>query len=139
MADNYGVTFAQKLIQHGEYEQALAAADKHAAQEPSNPEPPHDRARALTLLGRFADAVAAYERAITLDREEQILQDWEVDDGLFSTVIAWAQATSGVDEQLAILGRYAALLPQGRHLKEANEWGQRFRGLLKSTFVKPRD
>lgn len=139
MADNYGVTFAQKHIQRGEYEQALTAADKHAAQEPESPEPHHDRARALAFLGRYRESVEAYRAAIAADQVEQILQDWEVDDGLLSTVIAWAQATSGQDEQLRILSLYRELLPRGRHGQEADEWSQRFRGLLKTQFVKPRD
>lgn len=139
MADNYGVTFAQRLIQRGDYEQAVAAADKHAAQDPTSPEPAHDRARALSLLGRHAEAVAAYARAIELDRSEQLLPDWEVDDGLFSTVVAWGQSLTAESERLAALARYAALLPEGRHLEEAKEWELRFRGLLPTTFVKPRD
>lgn len=139
MADNYGVTFAQRLIQRGDYEQAVAAADKHAAQDPTSPEPAHDRARALSLLGRHAEAVAAYARAIELDRSEQLLPDWEVDDGLFSTVVAWGQSLTAESERLAALARYAALLPEGRHLEEAKEWALRFRGLLPTTFVKPRD
>jgi tetratricopeptide (TPR) repeat protein len=139
MSDNYGVTFAAKLIQQGEYEKATAAAQKHAEQEPENPEPHHDHARALALLGQHAAAVAAYARAIELDKVEQILQDWEVDDGLFSTVLAWAQAEPSSEAQLPILRRYAQLIPGGRHLKEAEEWSLRFRGLLKTTFVKPRD
>jgi tetratricopeptide (TPR) repeat protein len=139
MADNYGVTFAQRLIQRGEYEEAVAAADKHAAQDPESPEPAHDRARALSLLGRFAESVAAYELALQLDRSEQMLPDWEVDDGLFSTVVAWGQSLGGESERLAALERYKALLPQGRHLQEASDWALRFRGLLPTTFVKPRD
>lgn len=139
MADNYGVTFAQRLIQRGEYEEAVAAADKHAAQDPESPEPAHDRARALSLLGRFAESVAAYELALQLDRSEQMLPDWEVDDGLFSTVVAWGQSLGSESERLAALERYQALLPQGRHLQEASDWALRFRGLLPTTFVKPRD
>ena len=139
MADNYGVTFAQRLIQRGDYEQAVAAADKHAAQDPTSPEPAHDRARALSLLGRHAEAVAAYARAIELDRSEQLLPDWEVDDGLFSTVVAWGQSLASEPERLSALSRYAELLPEGRHREEAKEWGLRFRGLLPTTFVKPRD
>lgn len=139
MADNYGVTFAQKHLQHGEYQQAIAAAEKHAQQDPENPEPFHDRARAYALLGRHAEAVADYERAIELDKTEQVLQDWEIDDGLFSTLIAWAQSVTDQPEQLRILKRYAELIPGGRHLREAEEWALRFRGLLKTTFVKPRD
>lgn len=139
MADNYGVTFAQKHIQRGEYEQALAAADKHATQDPQSPEPHHDRARALSFLGRYRESVDAYRAAIAADQVEQILQDWEVDDGLFSTIIAWAQTASGEAEQLRIVALYRELLPHGRHGQEADEWSQRFRGLLKTTFVKPRD
>ena len=139
MADNYGVTFAQRLIQRGEYEQAVAAADKHAGQDPQSPEPAHDKARALSLLGRHEEAVAAYAQAIELDRSEQMLPDWEVDDGLFSTVVAWGQSLTGEAERLAALERYRTLLPGGRHLDEAKEWSLRFRGLLPTAFVKPRD
>lgn len=139
MADNYGVTFAQRLIQRGEYEEAVAAADKHAAQDPESPEPAHDRARALSLLGRFEESVASYERALQLDRAEQMLPDWEVDDGLFSTVVSWGQSLTTEAERLRALGRYKDLLPEGRHTQEASEWALRFRGLLPTTFVKPRD
>ena len=139
MADNYGVTFAQRLIQRGEYEQAVAAADKHEAQDAQNPEPQHDRARALALLGRYAESVTAYGRALELDRTEQMLPDWEVDDGLFSTVVAWGQSLTSEADRLSALGHYTTLLPAGRHVKEAEEWALRFRGLLPTTFVKPRD
>lgn len=137
----YGVTFAQKLLQHGDYEQAIAEADKHAAREPESPEPYHDRARALSALGRYEEAVAAYARALELDQVEQILPDSEVDDGLFSTVVAWGQALAGQGEaaQLQALSHYGRLLPAGSHGSDAEEWAQRFRGLLKTTFVKPRD
>lgn len=141
MSDNYGVTFAQKLIQRGEYEQAIVAADKHAAQDPENPEPYHDRARARAELGRYEEAFADYRRAIQLDQTEHVLQDWEVDDGLFSMLIAWAQSLgSSVQAQSAqvqVMERYLQLLPNGQHKTETGEWILRFRGLLKSTFVKP--
>ena len=139
MADNYGVTFAQRLIQRGEYEEAVAAADKHAAQDPDNPAPAHDRARALSLLGRFDESVQSYARALQLDRSEQMLPDWEVDDGLFSTVVSWGQSLATEAERLSALGHYKDLLPEGRHAQEASEWALRFRGLLPTTFVEPRD
>lgn len=143
MADNYGVTFAQKLIQRGDYEAALAAADKHAKQDPDSPEPYHDRARALAALNRYAEAVADYVRAIELDQAERVLQDWEVDDGLFSTLVAWGQSLGepgkASADQVAIMQRYAQILPSGQHVAEAGQWVLRFRGLLKSTFVKPQD
>lgn len=139
MADNYGVTFAQKLLLRGDYEQAAQAAEQHAARDPLDPEPHHDRARALAALARHEEAVAEYARAIELDREAAVLPDWEVDDGLFSTVVAWGQALGGVDEKLRALGRYKELLPSGSHLAEAEEWSLRFRGLLPTTFIKPRD
>ena len=139
MADNYGVTFAQRLIQRGEYDVAITAADKHAAQDAQNPEPHHDRARALSLLGRFAEAIESYAQAIELDRQEQMLQDWEVDDGLFSTVVAWGQAETTAELKQKALSHYRALLPQGRHQAEADEWALRFAGRLPTTFSKPRD
>jgi tetratricopeptide (TPR) repeat protein len=140
MSSQYGVTFAQKLLQHGEYEQAITEADKHAVREPDSPEPFHDRARALSALGRYEEAVTAYARALELDEEEQILEGSEVDDGLFSTVVAWGQSLAGEEAaQLAALAHYGRLLPEGCHGKDAEDWALRFRGLLKTTFVKPQD
>lgn len=106
-----------------------------------NPEPYHDRARARAELGRYEEAFADYCRAIQLDQTEHVLQDWEVDDGLFSMLIAWAQSLgSSVQAQSAqvqVMERYLQLLPNGQHKTETGEWILRFRGLLKSTFVKP--
>lgn len=141
MSDNYGATFAQKLLQRGEYEEAIVAADKHAQQDPDSPEPYYDRARARAELKQYEAAFADYARAIELDREEQVLQDWEVDDGLFSMLIAWAQSlgqsATVQATQVAIMERYKQVLPSGQHLQDAADWTLRFRGLLKSTFVKP--
>jgi tetratricopeptide (TPR) repeat protein len=140
MADNYGVTFAQKLIQQGNYEEAILAANKHLVQDPASPEPYHDRARALAGLGRFEEAVADYAQAIQRDETEHVLQDWEVDDGLFSLLVAWAQSLGEAGKasaaQVAIMERYAQLLPSGQHRADAADWILRFKGLLKSTFVK---
>lgn len=140
MADNYGVTFAQKLIQQGNYEEAILAANKHLIQDPASPEPYHDRARALAGLGRFEEAVADYAQAIQRDETEHVLQDWEVDDGLFSLLVAWAQSLGEAGKasaaQVAIMERYAQLLPSGQHRADAADWILRFKGLLKSTFVK---
>lgn len=140
MADNYGVTFAQKLIQQGNYEEAILAANKHLVQDPASPEPYHDRARALAGLGRFEEAVADYAQAIQRDETEHVLQDWEVDDGLFSLLVAWAQSLGEGGKasaaQVAIMERYAQLLPSGQHRADAADWILRFKGLLKSTFVK---
>ena len=137
MADNYGVTFAQKLIQQGNYEEAILAANKHLVQDPASPEPYHDRARALAGLGRFEEAVADYAQAIQRDETEHVLQDWEVDDGLFSLLVAWAQSLGEASAaQVAIMERYAQLLPSGQHRADAADWILRFKGLLKSTFVK---
>jgi hypothetical protein len=35
------------------------------------------------------------------------------------------------------MDRYSQVLPSGQHLQDAKDWTLRFRGLLKSTFVKP--
>jgi tetratricopeptide (TPR) repeat protein len=137
----YGVTHAQKLLQRGDFEPAIEEATRHAAREPESPEPYHDRARALSALGRHEEAVADYARAIALDRDERILPDGEADDGLFSTLIAWCQSLPEreQDARLAILRRYEEILPDGLHRAEAAEWAQRFRGLLQTTWSKPRD
>lgn len=138
----YGETFAQKLLQRGDYPEAAAAATRHLAQDPESPEPYFDRARALAALGQHAEAIDDFARALERDRDERILPDDELDDGLFSTLIAWAQglpAGAPADERLRILSRYQALLPHGSHASEAADWALRFRGALKETWVKPRD
>lgn len=135
----YGVTFAQKLLSRGQYEEAIKEATAHARREPESPEPYHDRARAYGLLNRYQEAYEDYQTAIELDRVEQILPDHEIDDGVFSLLIAWAQSLPSKEEQIATVRRYPTLLPQGSHLAEAHEWEQRFAGLLKSTWAKPQD
>ncbi len=135
----YGATFAHKLIERGDYEEAVAEAGKHIRREPDSPEPYHDRARALAFLGRYDESLADYQKALDLDREEGILHDGEIDDGIFSTVLAYSRTRASAEEQVATLSRYQELLPKGTHLPEAEEWAQRFRGLLKTTWTKPRD
>lgn len=135
----YGISFAQKLIDRGDYEEAVVEAGRHLEREPDSPEPYHDRARARALLGRHEEALADYARAIELDREAQILHDGELDDGLFSLVLAYSRSRATLAEQLAALQRYRELLPAGAHGREAEEWALRLQGKLKTSFVKPRD
>ena len=84
--------------------------------------------------------MADYAQAIQRDETEHVLQDWEVDDGLFSLLVAWAQSLGEGGKasaaQVAIMERYAQLLPSGQHRADAADWILRFKGLLKSTFVK---
>lgn len=139
---SYGVTFAHKLIQRGDYAEAIEAAARHQAQDPESSEPLFDRARALSGLCRYEEAVAAFEQALKLDREEQILPESELDDSVFTTLVAWAQSlpqSASSAERAAILLRYAQLLPDGTHRQEADEWLRRVRGELSTTWVKPRD
>ncbi len=135
----YGATFASKLMERGDYEEAVAEATKHVRREPESPEPYHDRARAFSLLARYDESLADYKKAVELDGQEGILHEGELDDGLFSTVLAYSKLKTSPEEQVAILARYKELAPQGAHAAEAEEWAQRFRGLLKTTWTKPRD
>lgn len=134
----YGVTFAQKLLDHGDYDKAIVEAEAHMTREPDSPEPYHDRARARALLGQQEGALADYRRALELDQAAQILPEHELDDGLFSLLLGWSQKLSGAEQQVAVLARYREILPGGAHLQEVDEWSRRFRGLIKTSWTKPR-
>jgi hypothetical protein len=53
-----------------------------------------------------------------------------VDDVYFSAVLGAARTEAGTSlpAALATLARYAAVLPEGRHLADATVWADRLRG-----------
>lgn len=134
----YGRSFASKLIQDGKYEQAIDEAGKAIALEPENPEHWADRANACVQLGRDADSLPDFVRALALDEEAQVLETDLIDDAYFSALLAAAR-TQPVDAGCKMLSSYAQTLPKGRHVRDAAEWQERLRGERKSEFVKVRD
>jgi tetratricopeptide (TPR) repeat protein len=135
----YGRSFANKLIQDGAFEAAIDAATQALASEDDNPEHFVDRATAYVALGRDAEAVDDFVRALTLDAEAQILETDLIDDAYFSALLAAARTERDIEAGCARLGGYRDVLPAGRHLTDAEEWTQRLRGERKSTFTKVRE
>jgi tetratricopeptide (TPR) repeat protein len=134
---SYGISFAQKLLDEGKYEQAVAAATKAMELEPEDPEPLFERAQAYANLDRYVEAAADYERALKLDEEAQVLQTDFVDDAYFSALLGAARKEP-VAEGVKRLERYAQVFPAGRHLADVRDWQKRLRGELPSQFVKER-
>ena len=116
----YGITFSRKLRDQGEYVQALAEADKAASRDPEDPEPAYDRAATLYCMGRFAESLVDFERAISLEREANTMEEGVLDDDLFETLRKWAEAEPARCRD--ILGHYARLMPAGAHLADVGKW-----------------
>jgi tetratricopeptide (TPR) repeat protein len=133
----YGISFAQKLLDAGKWDEAIAEATKASEREPDEPEPFFERATAYANLDRYVEAAADFERALELDREAGVLQSDFADDAYFSALLGAARAEP-VEAGVARLIRYAQVLPKGRHLSDAADWQKRLRGELQSQFVKER-
>jgi tetratricopeptide (TPR) repeat protein len=138
LSGQYGRSFANKLIQDGKYDEAIESASKAITLEDDNPEHYADRAAAFVLLGRDAEAVTDFVRALELDEAAQVLETDLIDDAYFSALLAVAR-TQDVAAGCRTLAGYAAVLPKGRHLADADSWARRLRGELKSEFVKVRE
>lgn len=128
MGQNYGVSFASKLIEDGKYEEALQAATRDHERDPEDPEPLVDRALALSHLERYDDAVAELERALVLDKDSNTLETDFVDDALFSALLAQARRDANAEQGVAKLRRYLTSFPDGRHVVDVATWSGRLRG-----------
>jgi len=135
---SYGRSFASKLIQDGDCEQAIVEASKSIEAEAGNPEHYLDRATALAQLGRDGEAVPDLRRALELDAEVQLLETDLVDDAFFSSLLAAARALP-VEAGCALLATYPTTLPQGRHLADVQSWSLRLRGQLPTAWQKRSD
>ncbi len=141
MAGRYGMSFAKKLIEQGDYEEAVASATEEIASGNTGPEPLFDRATAYELLERYAEAVADFEKAIEANRTEKVLDPFVLDDAYFSATLAAArqEASTNLRGALARLDRYRELLPDGAHVAESFDWQKRLRGELPSLLDKTKD
>jgi tetratricopeptide (TPR) repeat protein len=131
------MSFAAKLLEKGEYDQAIVEATKAIEKEAENPEHFFERASACAMVERYVEAAADFERALELDRDARVLDDDVLDDAYFSALLGAARAEA-VDAGVARLARYATVFPSGRHLRDAADWSKRLRGELQSEFVKRR-
>lgn len=141
MTGRYGMSFAKKHIEEGDYEEAVSAATEAIEGGDAGPEPLFDRATAYELSERYVEAVADLEAAIAKNRAAKELDPFVLDDAYFSASLAAARAESTRDlpRALARLDRYRELLPDGSHLAESRDWQRRLRGELPSLLDKTKD
>jgi tetratricopeptide (TPR) repeat protein len=141
MSGRYGMSFASELLEQGKYEEAIEAATSALAGDAQNPEHFADRAAAYDGLERYAEAAGDFERAIVLNNAAPVIDRDNLDDAFFSALVAAAraEAEASVDAGVVRLARYTKLLPQGRHVKDAEDWRKRLRGELKSLLDKRTD
>jgi tetratricopeptide (TPR) repeat protein len=139
MAGRYGISFAKTLIEQGDYDEAVGAATKDIAEGNHGPEPLFDRATALELLERYAEAVTDFEAAIAQNRGDKELDPFVLDDAYFSALVAAARAEGDPSRGVAMLERYRSVSPDGGHLGEATDWQKRLRGEMPSLLDKTRD
>lgn len=141
MAGRYGMSFAKKHIEEGEYEEAIEAATKAIADGDAGPEPLFDRATAYDLAERHAEAVVDFEAAVKKNLAEKELDPFALDDAFFSATLAAARAEAKADlaGALARLDRYRAVLPDGAHVEESRDWQKRLKGEMPSLLDKTKD
>lgn len=137
MGENYGRSFASKLVEDERFEEALVAGTEAEKRDPHDPEPILDRARALLALERWNDAADEVARAMKLDEEAGILETELVDDTLFQALLGEARMVVGTDlsRALAQLARYSKIMPTGRHLADVQTWSGRLRGEGKNDVI----
>jgi tetratricopeptide (TPR) repeat protein len=141
MAGRYGMSFAKKHIEEGDYEAAIAAATEEIEGGNAGPEPLFDRGTAYELSERWAEAVTDLEQAIEKNRAEKELDVFMLDDAYFSATLNAArdEAKGNLQKALARLDRYRELWPEGAHLFESKDWQKRLRGELPSLLDKTKD
>ncbi len=141
MAGRYGMSFAKKHIEEGDYEEAITAATDAIAAGDASPEPLFDRATAYDLLERYAEAVVDFEVAVQKNLAEQELDPFTLDDAYFSATLAAArlEEKSDLKKALARLDRYRELLPAGAHVAESRDWQKRLKGELPSLLDKTKN
>lgn len=132
MAGRYGMSFAKKHIEEGDYEEAIAAASKDIDEGIGGPEPFFDRATAYELLEKYGDAVRDFETCIERNRREKELDPFVLDDAYFSALLALARS----EKDAKRLDRYRDVLPQGAHVADAQDWQKRLRGEMPSLLDK---
>ena len=138
MAGRYGMSFAKKHIEQGDYEEAIAAATEEIDGGSTSAEPLFDRGVAYELCERYVEAVADFEQAIEKNRADKELDPFVLDDAYFSATLAAArsEAKANLQQALARLERYRELWPEGAHVAESSDWQKRLRGELPSLLDK---
>jgi tetratricopeptide (TPR) repeat protein len=137
---SYGQSFVMKLLSQDKLDEALAEAERAVTQDPEDPEVMFDRAQVHLALEHWEAGVADVEHALELDRTAHILDDSELDDALFSALVAWGRQVAESDRPraLTILERYLGLFPKGGHHKDYEEWKRRLGGEQRTSWTRTR-
>ncbi len=140
MAGRYGMSFAKKSIEDGEYEAAIVAATQCIAEGDAGPEPLFDRATAYDLAERYAEAVADFELALVKNGAEQEIDPFTIDDAYFSALLAASrkEAVRSVAAAVSMLQRYLQYAPNGEHKTDCIDWQKRLKGEMPSLLDKTR-
>jgi tetratricopeptide (TPR) repeat protein len=141
MAGRYGMSFAKKHIEDGEYEEAIKAATQSIEDGDAGPEPLFDRATAYDLAERYLEAVADFEAAITKNGAEQEIDPFTIDDAYFSALLQAArnEAEKDVAKGVTLLQRYMQFAPKGEHVADCGDWQKRLKGEMPSLLDKTKD
>jgi len=141
MAGRYGMTFAKKHIEQGDYDEAIASATEEIEGGSTSPDHLFDRGTAYELVERYAEAVADFEKAIEQNSLEKEIDPFVIDDAYFSASLAAARSEAKADlaRALARLDRYRDVLPEGAHVAESRDWQKRLRGEMPSLLDKTKD
>lgn len=141
MAGRYGMSFAKRHIEQGDYDDAIASSTEEIEGGNASAEPFFDRGTAYELTERFAEAVADFERAIEKNQAERELDPFMLDDAYFSASLAAARCESKADLAHALLrlDRYRTVLPAGAHVAESRDWEKRLQGKMPSLLDKTKD
>ena len=126
----YGALLSSKLVVDGQFAEAITAATREIAEQPHEPEAYFNRGQALAALERFDEAVADYEKALTMDDSASSVDPETIDDEIFFALRRSAEARRA-DPSSAVqtLERYRQVLPVGRHLDDIAKWADAFRGV----------
>jgi len=126
----YGALASTSLVTASNFDAAIDQASREIAAQPDEPEAWFNRGQALAGLGRFAEAAADYEKALSLDASASGLDPEAADDELFFALrnIALAQKDQPA-QAIATLERYRRVLPAGRHLEDIQKWVNHVNGV----------
>jgi len=126
----YGSLFSSKMIAEGRFEEAVRMATGEIEAQPTDPEAYFNRAQALAGLERFEQAIPDYQQALSLDDSDSSLDPEIVDDELFFALRSLAASRKDDPQQaIAIIERYRAIVPGGRHLDDIAKWIDSFNGV----------
>lgn len=132
--ERYGRSFVQELLDDGNEEEALAAAEREIGDKPEAASAHYDHALVLEALERGEEALAAYERALSCNQRERTVEGFVLDDAYFSALLDVAQTKGRAG--LEIVARYRVHAPDGAHLSELGEWEARLAGRAPSLLDK---